>query len=225
MQFYGELTDAGRRPFPDANIRYRIDISRPEYCRGQLSGRSDLWVVSAWAFQNYRRLVTDRMRSDGLKVWVYGTSNSVDESNRQIQAWALDSWQYGAAGIVPWQTIDKTGKALEQADQLGLFIFDKDPSGKTAIRHSLRLKAFRDAEQMIALLQLVKQRHGLTDSQMQTFLQYYIPLAGSVRNSTKPTQAQASIKYHPSPWMSSVPQLDNTPAAASCSHDPEQAEI
>lgn len=180
LQYYGELTDAGRRPIPHTNINYRIDISRPEYCRGQLSGRSDLWVVSAWAFQNYRRLVTDRIRQDGLKVWVYGTSNPVGESNRQIQAWALDSWQYGAVGLVPWQTIDKTGKALQQADQLGLFIFDKDSTGKTVIRHSLRLKAFRDAEQLIALLQLVKQRQQLTDSQMQVFIQHYFHVAGSV---------------------------------------------
>ncbi len=181
LQYYGELTDAGLRPGQDLNVCYRIDISRPEYCRGQLESRSDLWVVSASAFQNYRRLVTDRMREHGLKVWVYGTSNPVEESNRQIQAWALDSWQYGAVGIVPWQTIDKSGDALKQADQLGLFIFDKDSNGKTAIRHSMRLKAFRDAEQLIALLQLVKQQNRLTDSQMQLFIQRYARLTGSVR--------------------------------------------
>lgn len=181
LQYYGELTDAGRQPFSDIHLDYRIDISRPEYCRGQLSGRSDLWVVSAWAFQHYRRLVTDRMRQDRVKVWVYGTSNSIDESNRQIQAWALDSWQFGATGIVPWQTIDKSGKALQQADQLGLFIFDKDADGKNVIRHSMRLKAFRDAEQLIGLLQLVKQKRRLSDSQMREFIQHYVPLSGSVR--------------------------------------------
>ena len=198
LQYYGGLTDAGRQPIPNTNINYRIDISRPEYCRGQLSGRSDLWVVSASAFQNYRRLVTDRMRQDGLKVWVYGTSNPVDESNRQIQAWALDSWQYGAVGLVPWQTIDKTGKALKQADQLGLFIFDKDSSGKTVIRHSMRLKAYRDAEQLIALLQLVKQRQRLTDSQMQEFIQHYLPLAGSVRKRDEDDAGTSQYQTSPS---------------------------
>ncbi len=181
LQFFGELTDAGLRPSRAPNIDFRIDISRPEYCRGQLDGRNDLWVVSADAFQHYRRLVTDRMRQDGLKVWVYGTSNPVDESNRQVMAWALDSWQSGATGIVPWQTIDKTGKALQQADQLGLIIFDRDANDKVAIRHSMRLKAYRNAEQLIALLQLVKSRHQMSSSQMQEFIRHYLVLNGSVR--------------------------------------------
>ncbi len=181
LQFFGELTDAGLRPSRAPNIDFRIDISRPEYCRGQLDGRNDLWVVSADAFQHYRRLVTDRMRQDGLNVWVYGTSNPVDESNRQVMAWALDSWQSGATGIVPWQTIDKTGKALQQADQLGLIIFDRDANDKVAIRHSMRLKAYRNAEQLIALLQLVKSRHQMSSSQMQEFIRHYLVLNGSVR--------------------------------------------
>lgn len=33
-------------------INYRIDISRPEYCRGQLDRRGDLWLVFSSAFQN-----------------------------------------------------------------------------------------------------------------------------------------------------------------------------
>ncbi len=181
LQYYGELTDRGRRETKDVQIDYRIDISRPEYCRGQLAGRNDLWVVSSWAFQHYRRLVTDRAERDGLKVWVYGTSNAVHESNRQVQAWALDAWQYGATGIVPWQTVDKTGKALKKADPLGLLIFDKDEQGKTVIRHSTRLKAYREAEQLIAYLQMVGAKHHWNANQMRDFISHYTKLTGSVR--------------------------------------------
>lgn len=181
LQYYGELTDRGRLGTDDVPIDYRIDISRPEYCRGQLSGRNDLWVVSSSAFQNYRRLVTDRMQQDGLKVWVYGTSNPVHESNRQLQAWALDSWRHGATGLVPWQTVDKSGQALQQADQLGLFIYDKDAQGNTVIRHSSRLKAYREAEQLIEYLILVQQRQDWSASQMQAFIDHYVNLSGTVR--------------------------------------------
>ena len=146
LQFYGELTDRSRGVAPDVQIDYRIDISRPEYCRGQLDRRDDLWIVSSSAFQNYRRLVTDRMQSDGLKAWVYGTSNHVHETNRNIQSRALDAWQGGATGVVPWQTVNKSGSALKEAYQLGLFSFDKDVAGETVIRHSMRLKAYRDAQ-------------------------------------------------------------------------------
>ena len=185
LQFYGELTDRGRKVAPDVKIDYRIDISRPEYCRGQLDKRDDLWIVSSWAFQNYRRLVTDRMQSDGLKAWVYGTSNHVHETNRNIQAWALDAWQDGAVGIVPWQTVNKSGSALKEADQLGLFIFDKDASGETVIRHSMRLKAYRDAQQLIEYLNLLQERRGWSQDQMRRFVNQYVNLNAQVNKTNE----------------------------------------
>ncbi|MCA9058214.1 MAG: hypothetical protein KDA85_06930, partial [Planctomycetaceae bacterium] len=186
LQYYGELTDRGRAAGSTTNddgvrIDYRIDISRPEFCRGQLSGRPDFWVVSSSAFQNYRRLVTDRIEQDGLRVHVYGTSNRVDQSSRQIQAWALDAWRNGATGLVPWQTVDKTGEAMKTADQLGLFILDGARNGATVIRHSMRLKAYRDAEQLIEYLRLVQRRHNWSVEQMHSFIDHYASLSGTVR--------------------------------------------
>lgn len=179
LQYYGELTDQGRTA-DDVRIDYRIDISRPEFCRGQLEHRADLWVVSSAAFQQYRRLVTDRMEQDGLKVWVYGSSNHVHETNRNIEAWALDAWRDGATGLVPWQTVDKTGKALTQADQLGLFIFDRDAGGQTVLRHSARLKAYREAQQLIEYLNLLQARRGWSRDQMRRFVDQYIQLDAQV---------------------------------------------
>ncbi|MEZ6134827.1 MAG: hypothetical protein R3C53_07950 [Pirellulaceae bacterium] len=180
LQYYGELTDRGHSDSTNVNIDFRIDISRPEYCRGQLSHRDGLWVVSAAAFQNYRRLVTDRLHDDDLNVWVYGTSNRVQESNRNLPAWALDAWQHGATGIVPWQTINKSGSALKEADQLGLFIFDKTDTGDTVIRHSLRLKAYREAQQLIELLNLLQQRRNWSREQMRLFVNQYVDLGSRV---------------------------------------------
>ncbi len=185
LQFYGELTDRGREVTPSVNINYRIDISRPEYCRGQLVGRDDLWVVSSWAFQHYRRLVTDRMQHDGLTAWVYGSSNHVHETNRNVQAWALDAWQDGATGIVPWQTVNKSGSALKEADQLGLFIFDKTSSGETIIRHSLRLKAYRDVQQLIEYLNLLQQQRGWSQEQMRDFVNQYVDLNAKVNKTNE----------------------------------------
>ena len=180
LQFYGELTDAGRRIAPEVSIDFRVDISRPEYCRGQLDQRDDLWVVSSSAFQHYRRLVTDRMQRDGLKAWVYGTANHVHDSNRNVQAWVLDAWKDGATGIVPWQTVDKTGSAMKEANQLGLFIFDLDQAGKPSIRHSLRLKAFREAQQLVEYLNLLKVRSGWSQNQMRQFIGHYVDLNSQI---------------------------------------------
>ncbi len=180
LQFYGGLTDLGHNGTPNVRIQYRVDISRPEYCRGQLDGRSDLWVVATSAFQHYRRLVTDRIERDQLRVWIYGTSNHVHETNRNIQAWALDSWQNGAEGIVPWQTVNKSGSALTEADQLGLFIFDTGKNGEVSIRHSMRLKAYRDAQQLIEYLTLLKKHKSWTRKQMQNFVRRYVRVDASV---------------------------------------------
>ncbi len=187
LRFYGELTDQGRERERDfassARIDYRIDISRPEYTRGELDGRDDLWIVSTSAFQNYRRLVTDRLESDGLRAWVYGTSNHIHDSNRNIQAWALDAWQDGATGIVPWQTVDKSGRALREADQLGIFIFDQNAEGETVIHHSLRLKAYREAQQLIEYLNLVQQRRGWSRAEMRSFVAQYVDLDATVQQT------------------------------------------
>jgi hypothetical protein len=208
LQFYGELTDRGRRNFPDIGIDYRMDISRPEYSRGQLAGRPDLWVVSSAAFQNYRRLVADRQHAAGLNVWVYGSSNPIEVSNRQVPAWALDAWSAGASGLVPWQTVDKTGRALQSADPLGLFIFDAAPAGQTAIRHSVRLKAYRDVEQLIEYLLLVRARYGWSMSQMRAFVDHFVPLAGTVRRQNDADAGTAA--YDPK----SLRELDTLRQAA-----------
>lgn len=186
LNYFKDLTDRSRpiqgaEPENVARVRFRVDISRPEFCRGQLGGQNELWVVSSSAFQQYRRLVKDRINFDGLEAWVYGTSNHVHESNRNVQAWALDAWQSGAKGIVPWQTINKTGSALKEADQLGLFIFDKNKAGETLVYHSLRLKAYREAQQLIEYLNLLKSRRGWSQDQMSRFVNQYVDLRAHVQ--------------------------------------------
>ena len=170
LAWFGRLTDRGRTDLKTIGVDYRIDISRPEFARRQLDGRNDLWVVSGDAFRNYRGLVQERIRRDGVKVWVYGTASPVEASSRVMEAWILDAWQAGAVGIVPWQTIDKTGRALVNGDQLGLFIFDAGSGERPAIRTTARLRSIRDAQQFVEKLQLARERHGLSREQLTELL-------------------------------------------------------
>jgi len=130
--------------------------------------------------RRYARLVQDRVENTGEQIWVYGTSNRVQESNRQIQAWALWAYYHGARGLVPWQTVDKSGRALSRADQLGLFIFERTDGGQVRIHHSMRLKSYRRAEQDIEYLQLLRRTLGLTDGQLREFMDTYLKLSGRV---------------------------------------------
>jgi len=177
LAYYGDLVRKGRGEPCPVTLRYRIDISRPQFDRGQLWGKCDLWVVGSAAFRDYPRLVADRAERTGELVWVYGTSNPVEASNRTIQAWAIEVYRNGGWGVLPWQTINKSGSALKKADQLGLFIFDK-ASG--AIHHSMRLKAYRRAQQDIEYLELLRKRRKLTPGQLRAFIDRYVTLEGQV---------------------------------------------
>ena len=184
LAYYGDLVRQATGLIGKVNVRYRIDISRPEFDRGQLRGLHEMWVVATGAFHQYHRLIADRMEWTCLKVWVYGTTNKVEESNRTVQAWVLDAYRGGARGIVPWQTVSKDGSAMTKADQLGLFIFTKDADGKPVVRHSMRLAAYRRAEQDVEYLELLCHgKDGLTESQLRAFIDHYLNLSGTVRTA------------------------------------------
>jgi len=184
LAYYADLVRQAKGRECPVNVQYRIDISRPEFDRGQLAGKADLWVVSSSAFREYHRLVADRMEREGLKVWVYGTTNKVEQPNRTVQAWILDAYRGGARGIVPWQTVNKDGSAMTKADQLGLFIFTKDNAGRPVIRHSMRLAAYRRAEQDVEYLELLRRKAGTTDGQVRAFIDHYLNLSGTVRTAS-----------------------------------------
>ena len=183
LAYYGDLARQAEGNDSPVRLRYRIDISRPEFDRGQLGGKADLWVLATGAFHEYHRLAADRAEQTGERIWVYGSSNNVEESNRTIEAWVLDIYRGGGWGAVPWQTVNKDGSAMTKADQLGLFIFTKGRDGPAAIRHSMRLAAYRSAEQTVEYLELARRRAGLAPGQMRAFIDHYLNLAGGTRSA------------------------------------------
>jgi len=180
LAYYADLVKRAKKPVCPINLNFRIDISRPEFDRGQLYGKADLWVVSGDAFKNYNRTVLDRAELSGERIWTYGSSNNVDDTNRTILAWVLEAYCNGASGVVPWQTVNRDGTAMTKADQLGLFIFAKDPAGKPAVYHSMRLDAYRRAEQDIEYLELLRKKLRFTPGQMRAFVGQYVDLTGKV---------------------------------------------
>lgn len=180
LAYYADLVRATRVGGPPPRVDYRIDISRPEFDRGQLPGKADLWVVSGKAFADYHRLVMDRAEATGERIWVYGSAAPAERSSRAIMAWALSAYRGGATGLVPWQTIDRDGSALQKSDPLGLFIFDRGVGDAVAIRPTLRLKAFLRAQQDIEYLELARKKMRWTDGQLRAFMDHHLTLTGSV---------------------------------------------
>ncbi len=175
LAFYGGLVRRAKGDTCPIRLDYRIDISRPEFIRGTLDGVADLWVVGQGAYANHRRLVRDHARRHGERVWVYGSNNPLDRSNRDTQAWVLSAFRDGATGIVPWQTIVGAG-ALTKGDDLGIFILD-GAGADVAVRHTLRLNAYCRAQQDVEYLCLLRDRLGMTPGQIARFIDHHLDLS------------------------------------------------
>jgi len=177
LAFYGAILREARGT-ATSGVLYRIDISRPEFDRGLLTGIADLWVVAADAARRNQRLLAERSAREGLRLWEYGSTSPVEASPRQTWLWAIDAFARGADGVVPWQTINSDGAALSKADQLGILIADRSAGDPPAIRVSRRLLAYQRAEQDIAYLHLVQERLHLDRAQLAALIAQYVSLDG-----------------------------------------------
>jgi hypothetical protein len=117
--------------------------------------------------QKQRPLIAQswRTRRFGEIVLEYGSTNPLESSNLQPVGWCLDSWSWGADGILPWQTVGNS-ESWERADELALFYPGRAPArgrgqggshgsavGSAPIP-SIRLKAYRRGQQDVEYLTL-----------------------------------------------------------------------
>ncbi len=183
LDFYAGLVRRARVGHEAVPLQFRIDISRPQFTRGTLWQAADLWVVQTRAAERYRRLVDDRRLLTGEEIWHYGSSNPIERSNRDTQAWIIAAYLSGAHGVVPWQTINRDGSALQTADPLGLLILtDQVPGG---VAHSLRLKAYRRGQQDVEILELLRVQQGWQLSTLRAFVAQYLDLASTAVASSE----------------------------------------
>lgn len=104
---------------------------------------------------------------------------------------------------MPWQTVNKTGSALQEADTLGVFILDNSAGERPAVRQTLRLKAWRDTQQLVEYLILLKNRRQLTSAQLQEFVADHVSIRTRVsqRNADDAGALQAE-QVTPANWDS-----------------------
>jgi hypothetical protein len=177
LAYYGDLVKQSTLP----NLRYRIDISRPQFTRGQLRDKAALWVVGSDAFRTYPRLLADRREREGTDMWIYGTTPAPERPVEEVQAWVMEAYRRGATGVVPWQTVDKKGSSLTTANALGLFIFDHSGDA-LQIRHSRRLRGYRRAEQDIEYLELLRRKREWSREQLEAFIDHYLTFKGEFKS-------------------------------------------
>jgi hypothetical protein len=163
LRYFGEafhegVTKAFKAGEPRPNLRFRCDVSRPEWQRDTLDPVLNYNVVGASALRRYRRLVIDRKERFGQIVVDYGSTNAIEESNVQPVGWCLDSWCLGSDGVVPWQTVGND-ESWKRADPLALF-YPGGPAGQDRPVPSIRLKAYRRGQQDVEYLSRLTQLFG-----------------------------------------------------------------
>jgi hypothetical protein len=155
LAFFGGLIREAQGA--DRTVVHRVDVSRPQWGRDILDRVVDLNVSGG--FSEFRPWLEDWRERDHQRIWTYGGAPPSPQGSLGIVAQALDLYSRGVDGFVPWLTIG--GPANWTAFEDTCVYYSGKPFGIVGACASLRLKAYRRAEQDVSLLKLVAEREGL----------------------------------------------------------------
>jgi len=188
LQYFCRLWTRGRPPvearptIPSRGIEtrgreeqwvVRADISRPEWQDGVLDGAVDTVYFGTGAFSSPAmiRRCQALVREAPFDLRVYGSANADNASNFGTVAWVLHAFLNGASAALPWQALGNE-KALDIGDRAvggNALLAPGDRFGVPVVA-DLRLKAFRDAEQVCEYLKLVADRYHLNAEQLRAMV-------------------------------------------------------
>ncbi len=156
LRYFGRLLREATRG-DRSHLVFRADVSQPEWSRDTLDRVLDVQVSGG--LEASQRLLQDWRDRYGQVLWTYGDSPGAGDSDLMLSITALDLWTRGVDGYVPWLV-------LGTPDQWDAFattsvLYDGRPAGLAGPCASLRLKAYRRAEQDVEYLRLYAARHDL----------------------------------------------------------------
>jgi len=139
----------------------RADISRPQWQGKVLQDCVD--VVYYGGFNNDRTYHRCRILKEetGVQVRAYGSASPHDRSNIETIPIILNAWLNGADGFLTWWSTGREGSLDVQEGCPGNALLAPGHRFNLAVVGDMRLKAFRDGEQMIEYLVLLGKKHGL----------------------------------------------------------------
>ncbi len=157
LGFFGSLIREAQGN--DRHVFHRCDVSRPQWGRDVLDRVVDLNVSGA--FNDFRPWLEDWRERDGQHIWTYGSAPTSAHSALALVAQGLDLYARGTEGFVPWMTLGSS-ENWTKFEETCVFYSGK-PLGIIGACASLRLKAYRRAEEEISLLRLVADHEHLLD--------------------------------------------------------------
>ncbi|HUT32356.1 MAG TPA: hypothetical protein VNE39_02660 [Planctomycetota bacterium] len=172
LQFFCQLWTKGRGDAPRSLWASRGDISRPMWQGRVMDGILGCEYIGGFNDANaYRRC---RILADdtGVDIRAYGGANRDTESNTASVVMLLSMWANGANAHLPWQTL---------GSEAALDTNDKGAGGGNALLvpgkrfnqpavADIRLKAFREGQQLIEYLVELGRRYGLNREQLKAMV-------------------------------------------------------
>ncbi|MFH1268659.1 MAG: hypothetical protein ABIK89_23280, partial [Planctomycetota bacterium] len=183
----------------------RADISRPQWQGLVLDRIVDEVYYGAGGFASPAMVRRCRIlaQDTGLNVRAYGGANRDTQSNTQSVTAVLDAWTDGADAYLPWQTLG-SDKALDQGDRGafgGAALLVPGDRFRLPVVADMRLKAFRDGQQLIEYLVLISRRHKLNREQMKFMLHAAVRLDATTRPAARLDDADSTQFPALSPWQ------------------------
>ncbi len=177
LQYFDRLWITGH---PSAQFVTRADISRPHWQGNFLDNVTQVIYYGAGAASAPDQIhrIHQHERESPINVRFYGSCNPDNQSNLATVAWLLDAYLNGADGALPWQTLGKES-ALDDNDASafgGNALLIPATRFNQPVVADLRLKALRDAEQLIEYLNLLAQKRHLNREQLQAMVAQHLSL-------------------------------------------------
>jgi hypothetical protein len=135
----------------------RADISRPQFIGDRMDRSLGLVVTTSGAIELYPRLIEDLVIARGATLWWYGGGGAADIDPAAYAALFLRQWSSGCDGGMPVYTTFGGPGDWRRTDPLRVVRFDPATGLPVA---SFRMKAYRHAQQLMELLNLLAARKG-----------------------------------------------------------------
>jgi len=175
LRYFATLFDSGTVGNTTIDMKFRIDISQPQYHRNLLYGMVDLGVVNEEWFNYHQRIITPFTFGDTATLWSYQPAHRVHKSNHNHEARVLESYALGASGSLVWSSVGATtekdylGGATDAEQQIALYIIATDGQSPT-VYSTLRMKAMRRGAQDAEYLKIMQDECGYTTGQVQRMI-------------------------------------------------------
>ena len=168
LQFFNQMFASARGDASPKLWAARADISRPQWMGDLYDGALDVVYFGGFLSSpvSVRRCQTVARRAP-LDLRTYGGLNADNTSNTSAVAQIVNSYIHGASALLPWQTLgnDKSLDVNDGSVGGSAVLVPGDRFGVAAVA-DMRLRAYRDAQQICEYLNLIQSRHNLSRPQV-----------------------------------------------------------